>query len=514
MFAVALLFLPCVAPPALPISPPQSLGDIEKTLKKATNKSGYEDRGYAAARSLADIQTPEAMELRLKYFDRLLDTYRGVYLRDWFYSGMLKARSVEETELLAKTAANKKASPLLRLLCLQAIELCPGPIEAKPLMHKNLVKGKDIELFRAWQRALGHAYANGRLVLSGWRKKDPDAEVMKALGKESGIGLLFLQDLSNEQREELLDNAINSKEDSDRAELLFGLANRGDFSAEELLPVIASALGSSHTGLRSSAIYACKKNSVAASVPLLIHALEREVSEGGGRFVIDYGDTLMELTGLKMGRSPEMWNRWWNGSGEKWLSEGGQATNRGMKRPEEETKATLFGIPIHSNKIVFAVDGSGSMNGALGKVTRAEAAATELHKLLDVLPEDALFDVAIVENTMRTAFGGLKPNIKKNRTEAIEFIERCTFQSRSALYDALTELQDNWGADTIVLIGDGGSSNGTHQYTGHILAGLKKRHPRTGVRIHTVAVGASGALLNFMRYLATDSGGTMVEPKD
>ncbi|HJM39923.1 MAG TPA: hypothetical protein QGG59_07400, partial [Planctomycetota bacterium] len=69
-----------------------------------------------------------------------------------------------------------------------------------------------------------------------------------------------------------------------------------------------------------------------------------------------------------------------------------------------------------------------------------------------------------------------------------------------------------WNADTIVLIGDGGSSWGKHQYPGHLLEGLQLLQTRYGTRIHCVAIGKA-AKVRFLSSLSELSGGTMVEPK-
>ena len=509
MIALALLCLPYATPATFPI---QDLGAIEKTLKRTADKAGFDNGGYDAAKALANIQTEKAMEIRLEYYDKRLDTYRGVYLRDWFYSGMLKAQSVEETELLAKFAANKKASPLLRLLCIQALGRCPGPVKAKPLMHKNLLKCKDKDLFLAFQRAVGNAYTEGRIVLSGWRKKNPDSEVLDLLRSGAGIGLLSLRELTTKDRKLLLTKGKEATSKNDRAEILRGLAARGDFNPEELLPVIEAALRTEHTGLRAAAIEACLKKEIGFSVPHFIEALAREVASEGNRFVVDYGNTLMQLTGLKLGRNPEVWERWWENQGEEWLENGAKPTRGSMARPEEETKATLFGIPIHSNRVVFAVDGSGSMNDPFGAGTAAEGARNELEKLLNLLPENSLFDVIVIEREMISGLGKLSENSSKNKEKALELIDRCEFSQASALFDAMESLQTGWNADTIVLIGDGGSSWGKHQYPGHLLEGLQLLQTRYGTRIHCVAIGKA-AKVRFLSSLSELSGGTMVEPK-
>ena len=68
--------------------------------------------------------------------------------------------------------------------------------------------------------------------------------------------------------------------------------------------------------------------------------------------------------------------------------------------------------------------------------------------------------------------------------------------------------------DTIVVISDGGSSAGKHQYNGHILDGASRLFERSGVRIHTVLVTDSTKHEKFMKELASLTGGRMAVPKN
>jgi len=74
---------------------PQDLGEIARVLRAADDKAAYEKGAYEAARTLAGMAGTGAMRLRLELFDGKLETWRGVYLRDWFYTGMRKAAPLE-----------------------------------------------------------------------------------------------------------------------------------------------------------------------------------------------------------------------------------------------------------------------------------------------------------------------------------------------------------------------------------------------------------------------------------
>ena len=80
------------------LAPCQDLEDLATRLRGAVDKSTYDgNRAYTAAKELVELRSADAMKLRLELYDARWSTYRGVYLRDWFYSGMQRAASPAET---------------------------------------------------------------------------------------------------------------------------------------------------------------------------------------------------------------------------------------------------------------------------------------------------------------------------------------------------------------------------------------------------------------------------------
>jgi hypothetical protein len=66
--------------------------------------------------------------------------------------------------------------------------------------------------------------------------------------------------------------------------------------------------------------------------------------------------------------------------------------------------------------------------------------------------------------------------------------------------------------DTVLIVSDGGSSAGKHQYSNHILDGFERMYLRTGLRVHCVLVTDSNKHERFLRDLAAISGGKMSKP--
>lgn len=497
-----------------------TLAELQRRLRAAVDKASYESSAaYDAARDLAELRSAEAMELRLALFDDRLDTYRGVYLRDWFYSGMQRAESYEEAELLAQAAADKKRSELQRLLCLRALAACRARVPAKPLLDKSFDKAPP-RLQREWQRTLGLVFGAGRLEGTTKEEALKLHETVRKRLWDAGppyLGLASLPGRDDQIWALLLQTARDAKDFGDRAEALRAVHGGA------WLPVLEEALAAPHCGLRTAAL----ESAVAAGDPLaaalILEAMQAEAAGERGRFLGDCARALQALTGQQFGAHPESWLRWWRQEGENYLT---SARNGGvaMKKPrtigewaqkesrDGDTVARFFGLPVDSRRVAIVVDGSGSMRlGKLGEKTCAEAAADELEKYLEQLPGEARFNVVVIADQPEPLFPKLNPASKKARADAVEFLRDYDFGGTSALYDVLIAVQNEPEVDTIVLIGDGGGSSGSHQYAGHMLAGLEREYRRTGVRIHGICVGRDAPKIKFMQDLAAATGGRCVE---
>lgn len=493
----------------------QSLDEIESTLKSATNKTTYENGAYSAARSLSEMRTADAAELRIELFDTKYDTYRGVYLRDWFYSGYLNSTSREEGDLMLAAAANKKISTWHRVILLRGIERSKVTVSGKLLLDKNFLKDPDV--CRAWQNCAGVLHSESRIDFSD--VKTGSEKLIELFDKADAPyhGYAYLDELSNAQQQNLIDAALKAKDSGDRAIAIRVLGQKSPLNAN-LIPIATKAFDENHAGPRTAVLEAIVNNEIFSAAPLLIKFLEAEVAafpDLPSRYVSDIGASLRKLTGVPFGNSPDMWQKWWRESGLAWLAEAekGSSKDNQDNHQQEDTVAQFFGIPVDSSNVAILVDGSGSMSTSqLNGESCAAAAATEVNKFLEQLPSKAMFTVATIEQKPEFGFKKMVPNSKKNRKKALVFLAKRPYRSTSALYDALEQAAADPSIDTVLLVSDGGSSAGKHQYPGHILDAFERMHLRTGLRIHCVLVTDSNKHQSFLTDLAAASGGRMVKP--
>lgn len=501
------------------LAPLPQLDAVADTLRASKDKSTYENGAYGAAKELADMRSVEAMELRLELFDEKEDAYRGVYLRDWFYSGYLKAQSREEGDLMLEEAANKKASEWHRVLLLRALGKSQAKVSGKLLLDKAFGKASD-DVQREWSATAGILLAEGRIDYGTLKLKDgvTGEGLIRARIMASPFlhGAAFFKELENAQAEDIGKAAISSKASArDQSTYLRILGSHAQWH-HILKNYAPQVFANPACAPRSAFLDTAVENRILSLTPVLITALADEAKRTPNRFTGDIGSALRALTGQGFGDSPGLWQKWWDEAGEAWLEKaqanGGKSGK--VERRDRDTVARFFGLAVETSNVVLLVDGSGSMSAnKLGEETCANAAAIEAGKFLEQLPKESLFQVIVIEPQPELAFKKLMPATKGNRAKAVKFLQSRSYRHTSALLDALEAATADPLVDTLILVSDGGSSAGKHQYSGHLLDSARRLHLDTGVRIHSVLVTDSTKHEKFMRELAEMTGGRMVRPE-
>lgn len=486
--------------------------------KQLAEQIAKADDGYQvadASQEFSKIRDPKAMQARVEIFDDKLDLRGGVHLRDWLFTGMLAADSLEEGNVLLAAAANKKSSPLLRLVCLRALRRGSARVSIDAFTDRNLLR-LDGELQRAWQNAAGKLLAEQRIDF-GKAKVQP--EDLRALLIENGSPFLGFRWLAPTPSELDAFRSAWAKSDdpADRAQFLYVLAAQVSSSTESLalyLELLSQAQRSDSNAERVAAWSSAITEQVFESAPILIAGLQFASEQDASRHPADYAAALRALTGQQFGAVPETWRNWWQRDGNAWIKRARANESNDLvpakRLDSEETVAHYLGIPIDSARVGFVLDGSGSMNDTLDDGRRsADAAADEFEAFLARYPEDAVFNLRLIVRSSESPFKTTVKASKKNREKAIRFVRRFDFGPASAMYDVLLAAQSDPGIDTLVFVSDGGGSWGSFAYPGHVLDGLRLAYERSGVRIHTICVGKNRNKARFMTQLAEITSGRM-----
>lgn len=239
-----------------------------------------------------------------------------------------------------------------------------------------------------------------------------------------------------------------------------------------------------------------------ASPPLLFPLLKKERA----RMLADVRSALRDLTGLQFASVAE-WQAWWQKEGDTFQPRAAAA------KPERKKAAhatvSYWNIPVHSDRVAFVVDMSGSMLKPFGtgNATRLYEAKRQLRNVLAALPAKAKTDIITFEGKPTPLFGKLQALGKKQKKQAEAFLKGLVAKGPTNVHDALARAFENRDVDTIYVLTDGRPSTGPIVDHERLAAEVARWNAARGIRIHTIAIGQKSDLLE---RLARDSGGEHV----
>jgi len=176
------------------------------------------------------------------------------------------------------------------------------------------------------------------------------------------------------------------------------------------------------------------------------------------------------------------------------------------RRQEPATTATYWDLPVHSDRVVFVIDVSGSMNQPFGTgdATRLAEAKRQLARVLGLLPAKAKANVIAFGNDAQGFAAGLQTIDDRRRKSAQTWAEALEARGATNVHAALQRAFADADVDTIFLLTDGRPSAGTIVAPDALAREVQRWNIGRGICIHTVALGGRS---DFLERLATDSGG-------
>ncbi|MBL8857948.1 MAG: hypothetical protein JNL28_05540 [Planctomycetes bacterium] len=245
------------------------------------------------------------------------------------------------------------------------------------------------------------------------------------------------------------------------------------------------------------------------AIPALIEALSiwKARGEAGAqslRIRFEIQRALRARSGRSLGMDPEEWRAWWalmRGDGARAVApvtQGGQV---------ESTEASFFGIRPASDRVVFVIDRSGSMNFAFGDQAtgRGEAARkrwsearSQLFGFLEAIGPKARFDIVLFHTIPEVWRGKLVAADKENLAALREWLKfqipNGGTQLRAGVEAALHADANGsvdlalLEADTVIVLCDGETAEGSSW----VEPFLEKVLPTTRVVFHGVQIGGQG----------------------
>jgi hypothetical protein len=268
-------------------------------------------------------------------------------------------------------------------------------------------------------------------------------------------------------------------------------------------------------------------------VGAMITALEG----ASGRLRTDLRGGLVALTGLDYHTNHTLWQTWWEADGAQFeVPETGRTLSAALPA-RDSVGMTFFGITTESQRVLFLLDLSGSMNYSMiardnptdaqgvppdlprGKEqSRLQAAKVDMVRALGGLREGALFNLVLYASDVWTWQDELVEMESTRRVDVQEYVDDLRASGGTNIYGALrTALEiagvkggEKWDSpriDTLFLLTDGRPSVGLTTQPDEILAYVRDKNRSGGIVIHTIGLsGAQDAYL--LSELAAQNGGT------
>ena len=240
--------------------------------------------------------------------------------------------------------------------------------------------------------------------------------------------------------------------------------------------------------------------------PLLIEAFEvwverAEAGEPVRRVHHELTNALEERSGLKLGPRPARWRTWWKGY------QAGQRPVSGADPDAPVTEVSFFGIRPLTDRVVFLIDHSGSMDGRMpasrGKSsaedwTRYREAVAQMISLLEDMGSRTRFNVLTFDDGPRRWRSELEAATPGNLRSARSWLLargpsggtylRAGFEEAIGLgSDGELDL-DEMEADTLIILCDGQTAEGASW----VRPLLERIQLEARWLIHTVQLGSFG----------------------
>lgn len=285
-----------------------------------------------------------------------------------------------------------------------------------------------------------------------------------------------------------------------RAAALFLLAQCDAVDPAAALAAAKDGLGHKAWPVRAAAISLLQALRTADAVPLLFERLDAEQA----RLRADLVAALKDLTGQQFPDRTE-WRAFWAKEGATF--EVPPRAAKGFERGKPAgTAASYWDLPVTSDRVVFVVDVSGSMNQPFGTgdATRLDEARRQLLRVLEALPTKAKANVIAFGNDADGLLPGLQVVDDRRRKAAAEWCAALQARGATNVHAGLRLAFADAEADTIFLLTDGRPSAGALVEPEALAREVQRWNVDRGIRIHTVALGGRS---DFLERLANDSGG-------
>jgi len=233
------------------------------------------------------------------------------------------------------------------------------------------------------------------------------------------------------------------------------------------------------------------------AIPVLLAALPATT----GRLAHEVARALESLTGQHFDTAAFAWRRWWKDH---------VATFRVPEIPppfwedkERTDRYAFYGVPVHSEAVVFVCDVSTSMAGAPIRTLKRQ-----LRAVVQRYPERGRFNLVFFGAEPDPWAPKLRLAAAKTKERALAFVGRQDPRGGSNLWGALEAALKDPAVDTVVILTDGLPNTGRVPHVSEIRRRFERRNRARMVVLHVICIGMRSSDL---RAMARASGGRYVE---
>ena len=288
--------------------------------------------------------------------------------------------------------------------------------------------------------------------------------------------------------------------------------------------------------VRSAAAYALAIQKCKIAIPAIIRGLEAELARKKDPWAMDLRlHKLLEgLTGQNVTRgSVAPWKDFWAKEGPTFTVR--PATKPGEAKPKADRYEKFFDLEIESDRVLFVVDFSGSMQEPITlqnattsarpgqTMTKAALVTAELKKLIMSLPDGALVNIVVFSDEVRIwRSENNRPTLVKMNDEARDdllgtFLDSLRPAGPTNLHDALERaldfggrgLHDKYyaaGFDTLYVISDGAPTAGACTDKDEIRRRVRETNNLRKIAINCITFGQQNDV-EFLGKMAAENGG-------
>lgn len=513
-------------------------GFSEERLRKAFG-SRFPDVRRAALEELANRGVDDLKQLVVGAFENQLE---ATPTRVWAAKRALALEGEKFADEIADEATRKVTGPILRDGLAEVLRDARGEAIDK-LVRKRFGKGKEHDYLFDLIVAREHWDPKlERALLKLIKHKDADvaeraAQLAYELGLEAAGPVIhkeFERGDEPARRARLLPLlALHETDAAAWRARLVDLATNGEtevsVAAVRLLVgfgpaeigALTEALASPRSVVRIAAADAltrvAKDDGGVTVYRRVIDELMQRLAKEGGRVELELTDDLFALTGKSFGPRGAAWVGWWENEGRAnfkvpTAAELGIAKEQALERRlGSQTASAFFGIQIRSNRLIFIIDVSGSMEAQTRNryenvkgMPRIQRAQEELIKCLAGLGPESFFNILPFSDKVRPWESALTQCTPEAYEEAKEFTEDLKPSGGTNLVGSLDAAFADPEVDTIFVLSDGEPTMGWTNHPLEIREHIRRLNANRGIQIHAVSIGSS---LKILEWLAADSGG-------